>query len=76
MQEVQLDSKIKLLDSPGVVFASSKCQNDGSYALKNAVKVDSVDPIPAATAILQRCTKKQVNWFVQCVVPRQSAKCA
>lgn len=60
MQEVQLDSKIKLLDSPGVVFATSKCQDEGSFALKNAVKVDSMDPIPAALAILQRCTKQQV----------------
>ncbi|KAG8267462.1 Guanine nucleotide-binding protein-like 3 [Homalodisca vitripennis] len=60
MQEVQLDSKIKLLDSPGVVFASSKSMNEGSFALKNAVKVESVDPIPAATAILQRCTKRQM----------------
>lgn len=61
MQEVQLDSKIKLLDSPGVVFATRKCQDEGSYALKNAVRVHNIDPLPAATAILQRSTKEQVG---------------
>jgi len=60
VQEVQLDSKIKLLDSPGVVFATRKCQDEGSFALKNAVRVDNIDPLPAATAILQRCTKEQM----------------
>ncbi|XP_054266407.1 guanine nucleotide-binding protein-like 3 homolog [Macrosteles quadrilineatus] len=60
MQEVQLDSKIKLLDSPGVVFATRKCQDEGSYALKNAVRVHNIDPLPAATAILQRSTKEQM----------------
>lgn len=61
IQEVQLDSKIKLLDSPGVVFTNNGPVDDGSIALKNAIKVENVsDPITAASAILQRLTKEQV----------------
>ncbi|XP_065156161.1 guanine nucleotide-binding protein-like 3 homolog [Atheta coriaria] len=58
MQEVQLDSKIKLLDSPGIVFASG---DDSSSSLRNAVKVTSLsDPVKPANAILQRVTKQQM----------------
>lgn len=58
MQEVQLDSKIKLLDSPGIVFASG---SDSSACLRNAVKVSALeDPIVPANAILQRVTKQQM----------------
>lgn len=58
MQEVQLDSKIKLLDSPGIVFASG---NDNSVSLKNAVRISALsDPITPANAILQRVSKKQM----------------
>jgi nuclear GTP-binding protein len=63
MQAVQLDSKIKLLDSPGIVFASSQggSNSDAVAALKNAVRTDSLsDPIVPATAILQRANKQQV----------------
>lgn len=59
MQEVQLDSKIKLLDSPGIVFASSTGKStDNSTALKNAVRVGALkDPFTPASAILQRANK-------------------
>ncbi|XP_014260076.1 guanine nucleotide-binding protein-like 3 homolog [Cimex lectularius] len=62
MQEVQLDSKIKLLDSPGLVFAASTgTETDAVVALKNAVKVEAlVDPYIPALAILQRATKDQM----------------
>ncbi|PSN51437.1 Guanine nucleotide-binding protein-like 3 [Blattella germanica] len=63
MQVVQLDSKIKLLDSPGIVFASSSdgAYSDAAIALKNAVRTDSLsDPITPATAILQRANKAQI----------------
>ena len=60
MQEVQLDSKIKLLDSPGVVLASG-LKNDASVALRNAIKVDTMeDPITPVEAILQRCPMQQM----------------
>ncbi|CAG9828930.1 unnamed protein product [Diabrotica balteata] len=58
MQEVQLDSKIKLLDSPGIVFASG---SDSSASLRNAVRISALsDPITPANAILQRVTKQQM----------------
>ena len=38
MQEVQLDSKVKLLDCPGLVMAGGN-RTDASVALRNAVKV-------------------------------------
>ncbi|KAL1137804.1 hypothetical protein AAG570_009500 [Ranatra chinensis] len=62
MQEVQLDTKVKLLDSPGLVFASSSSNsNNGIIALKNAAKVESIaDPFLPASAILQRTTKHQL----------------
>lgn len=64
MQIVQLDSKIKLLDSPGIVFASSASgeHSDAVIALKNALRTDALsDPITPATAILQRANKQQVE---------------
>ncbi|XP_076278851.1 nucleostemin 1 [Lasioglossum baleicum] len=61
MQAVQLDSKIKLLDSPGIVFASQGENSDDSVALKNAVKIQSLkDPHTPATAILKRVSKPQI----------------
>jgi len=60
MQEVQLDSKVKLLDSPGMVLASGN-MTDASVALRNAVKVDCLDdPVTPVQAILQRCPKQQL----------------
>ncbi|KAL2713456.1 guanine nucleotide-binding protein-like 3 [Vespula squamosa] len=63
MQAVQLDSKIKLLDSPGIVFAGHQSSNedDSSVALKNAVRVQALkDPYTPATAILRRISKQQI----------------
>jgi hypothetical protein len=60
MQEVQLDSKIKLLDSPGMILASGN-MSDASVALRNAIKVDTMDdPLTPVRAILQRCQKQQM----------------
>ncbi|XP_020291899.1 guanine nucleotide-binding protein-like 3 homolog isoform X2 [Pseudomyrmex gracilis] len=62
MQAVQLDSKIKLLDCPGIVFASSEGNSDDtSVALKNAVKIQAVkDPFTPASAILKRVSRQQL----------------
>ncbi|XP_076640527.1 nucleostemin 1 [Colletes latitarsis] len=64
MQAVQLDSKIKLLDSPGIVFANhspGEKPDESSFALKNAVKIQSLrDPYTPATAILKRVSKPQI----------------
>lgn len=62
MQIVQLDSKIKLLDSPGIVFANSdENSDDTSIALKNAVKIQALkDSFTPATAILKRVSRQQI----------------
>lgn len=62
MQPVQLDSKIKLLDSPGIVFAGSDGKSDDtSMALKNAVRIQALkDPFAPATTILQRISRQQI----------------
>lgn len=62
MQIVQLDSKIKLLDSPGIVFANSdENSDDTSVALKNVVKIQALkDSFTPATAILKRVSRQQI----------------
>ncbi|CAK9831884.1 Guanine nucleotide-binding protein-like 3 homolog [Anthophora retusa] len=62
MQAVQLDSKIKLLDSPGIVFTNpGENTDESSVALKNAVRVQSLkDPYTPATAVLKRVSKPQL----------------
>ncbi|XP_049866377.1 guanine nucleotide-binding protein-like 3 homolog [Pectinophora gossypiella] len=56
MQTIQLDSKIKILDSPGIVFHSGSAgDSDSVVALKNAARVAALrDPATPAAAILQR----------------------
>ncbi|KAF7987892.1 hypothetical protein HCN44_003755 [Aphidius gifuensis] len=61
MQVVQLDTKVKLLDSPGIVFADSNETNETSVALKNAVKIQALkDPFTPATAVLRRIPKQKI----------------
>lgn len=63
MQEVELDSKIKLIDCPGIVFTQAKNSERQmeSNILKNAQRVSDVkDPFKIAGSILQRASK---NYF-------------
>jgi nuclear GTP-binding protein len=58
IQEVHLDKKIRLLDSPGVVVATSAF-DPVEMALKNAIRVECLDdPITAVEAVLRRCHKE------------------
>lgn len=59
MQEVELDSKIRLLDSPGIVFTQANRGDQASAnILKNAQRVTDVkDPFSIAETILQRASK-------------------
>ncbi|XP_014226799.1 guanine nucleotide-binding protein-like 3 homolog [Trichogramma pretiosum] len=60
MQIVQLDSKIKLLDCPGIVFENND-PNNANVALKNAVKIETLDdPITPATVVLQKVPMSQL----------------
>lgn len=52
-QEVILDKTIRLIDSPGIVFADGQT---AATALRNCVNVDSLaDVITPVQAILDRC---------------------
>lgn len=59
MQEVELDAKIRLLDSPGIVFtAANRGEQTTANILKNAQRVTDVkDPFTIAEKILQRASK-------------------
>ena len=60
-QEVELDKHIRLIDSPGVVFATKTQFDPVEVALKNAVRIESlVDPVSPVIAILRRCSVKTV----------------
>ncbi|XP_017873297.1 PREDICTED: guanine nucleotide-binding protein-like 3 homolog [Drosophila arizonae] len=61
MQEVELDSKIKLIDCPGIVFTSIASEgNQNAHAvLKNAQRVGDVkDPFSIAESVLKRASKE------------------
>lgn len=56
MQEVKLDKNIKLLDSPGVVFADGE-----ETLLRNCVDTDSIaDPMPAIRELISKCNNEQL----------------
>ena len=60
-KEIVLDKHVKLIDSPGVVFASSLGESAGVTALRNCVKVERLaDPIAPVFEILRRCPKEQL----------------
>lgn len=58
MQEVEIDSNIKIIDSPGIIFQRPKDESpDEFFALKNAQHINTVqDPFPLASEILKRAT--------------------
>lgn len=62
MREVKLDNKLKLLDSPGIVFPNSgeggktsKAEQQARLILLNAIPPKEIqDPVPAVTLLLKR----------------------
>jgi nuclear GTP-binding protein len=67
MREVKLDNKLKLLDSPGIVFPNapdgskeSKIQQQARLILLNAVPPKEInDPVPAVTLLLKRLSSSE-----------------
>ena len=60
MQEVALDSKIMLLDCPGIVMATGDA-SDTTIALRNALRIDNLqDAIAPVEVILKRTGKEYV----------------
>lgn len=61
-QEVQLDSKVTLIDSPGVVFEGSS--DDPSVVLRNVVRVESVfDPVAVVEALAIKAPRQALLDF-------------
>ncbi|KAL8763388.1 MAG: hypothetical protein Q9184_000776 [Pyrenodesmia sp. 2 TL-2023] len=72
MQEVKLDNKLKLLDSPGIVFPASVLETDAPkkqkkddqarLVLLNAIPPKQItDPVPAVTLLLSRLSTSQTS---------------
>lgn len=67
LREVKIDSKLKLLDSPGIVFPSagdgskvSKKEEQARLVLLNAVPPKQIeDPIPAVNLLLKRLSARE-----------------
>jgi nuclear GTP-binding protein len=67
LREVKIDSKLKLLDSPGIVFPStgdgskaSKKEEQARLVLLNAVPPKQIeDPVPAVTLLLKRLSSSE-----------------
>jgi len=58
MQEVFIDSKVKLLDCPGVIFSTA---DEKTLVLKNIIKVGDVkDPVGPMEDILAKVNKSQL----------------
>jgi len=58
LQEVKLDSKVTLIDSPGVLLAP---EDDPDYVLRNCVRLDKLtDPVTPVEGILRRCKTEQL----------------
>lgn len=61
LKEIKLDKNVKLIDSPGVVFASELGESAGAAALRNCVKVERIeDPIAPVHEITRRCPAEQL----------------
>lgn len=67
LREVKLDNKLKLLDSPGIVFPNdpegtkeNKVQQQARRILLNAVPPREIeDPVPAVTLLLKRLSNSE-----------------
>jgi nuclear GTP-binding protein len=59
MQEISIDSKIRILDCPGIIFSCG--DSDADLILRNAAKVQKlIDPIVPVQGIINRCAKSQL----------------
>lgn len=66
LREVKLDNKLKLLDSPGIVFPNtegskeSKVQQQARQILLNAIPPKDIDdPVPAVSLLLKRLSSSE-----------------
>ncbi|ODQ79828.1 hypothetical protein BABINDRAFT_62137 [Babjeviella inositovora NRRL Y-12698] len=61
LREVKIDNKLKVLDSPGIVFPSSKqtkSQQEAKLALLSAIPPKAIsDPLPAVQLLIKKLSK-------------------
>lgn len=58
LQEIEIDSKVKIIDSPGVILSND---SEGLLVLRNQINpLDVKDPIAPIAAILERVSKTQL----------------
>ncbi|XP_003378997.1 nuclear GTP-binding protein NUG1, partial [Trichinella spiralis] len=61
IQEIALDKNITLIDSPGVILAKKASFDDAELALKNVVRIETVqDVFTPVEAILRRCSREKL----------------
>uniref|UniRef100_A0A5S6R0Q1 Guanine nucleotide-binding protein-like 3 homolog n=1 Tax=Trichuris muris TaxID=70415 RepID=A0A5S6R0Q1_TRIMR len=60
IKEIQLDQKVRLIDSPGVIMAKVGSMDPVELALKNVIRMDKVDCQVAAEAVFRRCSKEKL----------------
>eukprot|EP01121_Diplochlamys_sp_Union-15-3_P012206 TRINITY_DN362_c0_g1_i1.p1 TRINITY_DN362_c0_g1~~TRINITY_DN362_c0_g1_i1.p1 ORF type:complete len:664 (+),score=137.96 TRINITY_DN362_c0_g1_i1:141-1994(+) len=61
-QEIHLDSNIRLLDCPGIIFSNNTSEADA--ALRNCVKIEQLsDIIAPIEGILKRCRPQQLEYL-------------
>ncbi|KAH3898838.1 probable Nuclear GTP-binding protein NUG1 [Saccharomycodes ludwigii] len=66
LREVKIDNKLKILDSPGIVFpseinAKSKSEHEAELALLNAIQPKYIiDPYPAVLKLVKRVSKSDI----------------
>jgi len=66
MQEVPLDSKITMIDSPGVVFEGSS--DDPAVALRNVIRVENVsDPVGVVEALIAKTPREALLEFYELI---------
>ena len=64
LQEVRLDKQIRLIDSPGVIFASA--DKDPTLLLRNCIRVEQLeDPVAAVSVLVGRCGRDQLMQVYQ-----------
>ncbi|KRY10815.1 Guanine nucleotide-binding protein-like 3 -like protein, partial [Trichinella patagoniensis] len=61
IQEIALDKNITLIDSPGVILAKKASFDHAELALKNVVRIETVqDVFTPVEAILRRCSREKL----------------
>ncbi|KAK8795539.1 hypothetical protein WA158_000196 [Blastocystis sp. Blastoise] len=66
IQEVQLDSKIQLIDCPGIIFetGNKRGKSTGGYLLRNCVDIQTIeDPETVVNEIVTRCPPEYLADF-------------